>query len=41
VKAASCDIRAGRRPRGRGLPRFVEAHRPPTVVREGKQDVEL
>ena len=41
VKAASCDIRPGRRPRGRDLPRFVEAHRPPNVVRAGKQDVEL
>jgi formate dehydrogenase major subunit len=41
VKAATCDIRPGRRPRGPALPRFVEAHRPPTVVREGKQDLEL
>jgi formate dehydrogenase major subunit len=41
VKAASCDIRPGRRPRGAELPAFVEAQRPPTVVAEGKQDVEL
>jgi formate dehydrogenase major subunit len=41
VKAASCDIRPGRRPRGPALPRFVEAQRPSTVVREGKQDIEL
>jgi len=41
VKAASCDIRPGRRPRGAGLPRYVESKRPPTVVAEGKQDIEL
>ena len=41
VKAATCDIRPGRRPRGSRLRPFVEAHRPPTVVREGKQDLEL
>src|SRR5215203_5516423 len=41
VKAASCDIRPGRRPRGPSLPRYVESRRPPTVVAEGKQDVEL
>jgi formate dehydrogenase major subunit len=41
VKAATCDIRPGRRPRGPALPPFVEAHRPATVVREGKQDLEL
>ncbi len=28
VKAATCDIVAGRRPRGPALPRFVESHRP-------------
>jgi len=27
VKAATCDIRPGRRPRGEELPKFVEAHR--------------
>jgi formate dehydrogenase major subunit len=27
VKAATCDIRPGRRPRGPDLPKFVEAHR--------------
>jgi formate dehydrogenase major subunit len=27
VKAATCDIRPGRRPRGSALPKFVEAHR--------------
>jgi formate dehydrogenase major subunit len=41
VKAATCDIRPGRRPRGAALPRFVEAHRPETVIREGEQDLEL
>jgi formate dehydrogenase major subunit len=41
VKAASCDIQPGRRPRGPELPRFVEAHRPAGVIREGKQDIEL
>ncbi len=41
VKAASCDIRPGRRPRGAELPRFVEAHRPPDTIRSGKQDIEL
>jgi formate dehydrogenase major subunit len=41
VKAASCDIQPGRRPRGAELPRFVEAHRPAGVIREGKQDIEL
>jgi formate dehydrogenase major subunit len=41
VKAASCDIRPGRRPRGPALPAFVESQRPPTVIREGKQDLEL
>ena len=41
VKAASCDIRPGRRPRGPSLPRYVESRRPPTVVAEGKQDIEL
>jgi formate dehydrogenase major subunit len=41
VKAASCDIRPGRRPRGAALPRFVEEHRPAGVIREGKQDLEL
>jgi formate dehydrogenase major subunit len=41
VKAAICDIRPGRRPRGQALPAFVEAHRPLTVVRQGKQDLEL
>jgi formate dehydrogenase major subunit len=41
VKAATCDIRPGRRPRGAELPRFVAARRPPTVVSEGKQDIEL
>jgi formate dehydrogenase major subunit len=41
VKAATCDIRPGRRPRGAALPEFVEAHRPQDVIREGKQDVEL
>jgi formate dehydrogenase major subunit len=40
VKAASCDIRPGRRPRGAELPRFVEAHRPPDTIREGDQDIE-
>jgi formate dehydrogenase major subunit len=41
VKAATCDIRPGRRPRGAALPEFVEARRPKDVIREGKQDVEL
>jgi formate dehydrogenase major subunit len=41
VKAASCDIRPGRRPRGPALRRFVEAHRPAGVISEGKQDLEL
>jgi formate dehydrogenase major subunit len=41
VKAASCDIRPGRRPRGTQLRPFVEAQRPPTVVRTGEQDIEL
>jgi formate dehydrogenase major subunit len=41
VKAATCDIVPGRRPRGADLPKFVEAHRPPDTVREGKQDIEL
>jgi formate dehydrogenase major subunit len=40
-KAADCDILPGRRPRGTALPAFVEAHRPPDTVREGKQDLEL
>jgi formate dehydrogenase major subunit len=40
VKAASCDIRPGRRPRGPDLPRYVESKRPPTVIREGKQDID-
>jgi formate dehydrogenase major subunit len=33
VKAATCDIRPGRRPRGPDLPKFVEAHRPPDTIR--------
>jgi formate dehydrogenase major subunit len=33
VKAATCDIRPGRRPRGPALPKFVEAHRPPDTIR--------
>jgi formate dehydrogenase major subunit len=41
VKAASCDIRPGRRPRGSALPAFVEAERPRGVVRAGEQDIEL
>jgi formate dehydrogenase major subunit len=41
VKAATCDIRPGRRPRGAELPRYVEAHRPAGVIREGRQDLEL
>ena len=41
VKAASCDIRPGRRPRGEDLRRYVESKRPPTVVAEGKQDIQL
>jgi formate dehydrogenase major subunit len=41
VKAATCDIRPGRRPRGAALPAFVEAQRPADVIREGRQDVEL
>jgi formate dehydrogenase major subunit len=41
VKAATCDIRPGRRPRGAALPEFVEAQRPETVIREGEQDLEL
>ncbi len=27
VKAFTCDIRPGRRPRGRALPAFVQRHR--------------
>jgi formate dehydrogenase major subunit len=41
VKAATCDIRPGRRPRGAALPRYVAAKRPPSAVTEGKQDIEL
>ena len=41
VKAAKCDIRPGRRPRGPDLPRYVESKRPATVISEGKQDLEL
>ena len=39
VKAASCDIRPGRGRGGRACAR--ESRRPPTVVAEGKQDIEL
>jgi formate dehydrogenase major subunit len=41
VKAASCDIQPGRRPRGAELPRYVAAKRPPSAISEGKQDIEL
>jgi formate dehydrogenase major subunit len=41
VKAATCDIRPGRRPRGPDLPRYVESKRPANVISEGKQDIEL
>jgi formate dehydrogenase major subunit len=41
VKAASCDIQPGRRPRGAELPRYVAAKRPASAISEGKQDLEL